>query len=283
MQALSNLRNYFFRGIAALLPTILTIWIIAQCYYFVQDNISRPINYGIAKILVYSIDSYPEISEEQKKNYLIKENPQLQGDTEKIDKKINDPKTLRQIRLQGAYDYWIYGKGRIAGFIVAIIAVSVFGIFLAGFIGRTLWHSIESTFRKLPIIKQIYAPLRQITDFLMARREISFNKVVAVQYPRKGVWSVGLATGKAIKKVDQANNEEFLSVFVPSSPTPFTGYVIMTRREDIIELDITVEEALRFTVSGGVITPSQSDEFEQFTGIRKETSNNEEKENQKIE
>jgi uncharacterized membrane protein len=124
---------------------------------------------------------------------------------------------------------------------------------------------LEKGFVKLPLVKQVYPYIKQITDFILSRPDFSFSKVVAIQYPRTGVWSLGLVTGKGIQKIVEAHQREFLTVFVPSSPTPFTGYVIMTAKDETIELDMTVEEALRFTVSGGVITPAKREEFEQFT------------------
>lgn len=211
------------------MPTLLTIWIFIQCYLFVQKNISRYINLGIVHLILKFSDEYP-------KDLLM--------------------------------DYWVHGIGQITGFVIALIGVIILGAFLASFVGRTLWRLVEKAFFSVPLVKQVYQPLRQITDFLLTKKEISFNKVVAIQYPRSGVWSVGLATGKGIKRIVSAHQREFLTVFVPTSPTPFTGYVIMTPKDETIELDMTIEEALRFTISGGVITPSESDEFEEFRQSR---------------
>jgi len=99
--------------------------------------------------------------------------------------------------------------------------------------------------------------VKQITDFLFAqdKKEKIFSRVVAVEYPRKGIWSVGFVTGVGIRKVVESVEKEFLTVLIPTSPTPFTGFVIMVPKEETIELDIQIEDALRFTISGGVITP----------------------------
>ena len=82
-----------------------------------------------------------------------------------------------------------------------------------------------------------------------------FSRVVGVEYPRKGIWSMGLVTGSGIKKIIAKVEKEFLTILIPTSPTPFTGFVIMVPKEDTVDLDMTIEEALRFAVSGGVITP----------------------------
>ena len=82
-----------------------------------------------------------------------------------------------------------------------------------------------------------------------------FSGVVAVPYPRKGIWSVGLLTGTPMKAIQESAGEEMVTIFIPSSPTPVTGYTITVPRRDIIELALSVDEALRFIISAGVIKP----------------------------
>lgn len=223
MQAFKNFRSYFFRGMAALLPTILTIWIFVQCYIFVQDKVSVYINKGVVLLITRFTERYS---------------------------------------VEFLNDFWVDGPGRITGFFLAIIGVCFIGAFLASFAGRTIWRLIEKGFASIPLVKKVYPYIKQITDFVLAKKKLSFNKVVALQYPRKGVWSVGMVTGTGLKKIVNAREKEFLTVFVPSSPTPFTGYVIMTPKDETIELDMSIEEALRFTISGGVITPAEHEAFE---------------------
>jgi uncharacterized membrane protein len=82
-----------------------------------------------------------------------------------------------------------------------------------------------------------------------------FSRVVAVEYPRKGIWSLGFVTGSGFENVVNLIKREFLTVFIPTSPTPFTGFVITVPKKHTIDLDMTIEEAFRFVVSGGVIAP----------------------------
>ncbi|MHC4584248.1 MAG: DUF502 domain-containing protein, partial [Planctomycetota bacterium] len=107
---------------------------------------------------------------------------------------------------------------------------------------------------------KVYPYVKQVTDFLFAHEEkgkIPFSRVVAVEYPRKGIWSLGLVTGSGLNKVVDNVRKEFLTILIPTSPTPFTGFVIMVPKKQTIDLDMTIEEAFRFTVSGGVIAPGQ--------------------------
>ena len=262
MQALGNFRTYFLRGMAALLPTILTIWIFWQCYVFIQEKVSVHVNRGVVRGLVTAFDWYPVVTDEEKQAFAIQENPQLVGDSVKIAQRIQDEDIIRGTRIAVAEDFWVYGRGQITGFVVAIVGVCMIGAFLASVVGRTLWHVIEKALANVPLVKQVYPYIKQVTDFLLAKKSLSFSRVVAFQYPRKGTWSIGLVTGNGLKKVVNTLDKEFLTVFVPTSPTPFTGYVIMTQKDETIDLDMSIEEALRYIISGGVITPSEHLAFE---------------------
>ena len=152
---------------------------------------------------------------------------------------------------------WIDGPGSITGFIVAVIGVCVLGALLASYVGRSFWRTIEKFIMNTPILRNVFPYVKQVTDFLLTNEEQKklFSRVVAVEYPRKGIWSVGFVTGSGLEKVVSSVKREFLTVLIPTSPTPFTGFVITVPKKQTIDLDMTVEEALRFIVSGGVITP----------------------------
>ena len=262
MHAFKNFRSYFFRGMAALLPTILTIWIFVQCYIFVQGKVSVHINRGLVRVLVTTMDWYPVVTEEQVQAYVVSENPQLQGDPSKIQKRIMAEDSIRGTRIEVAEQYWVYGPGQITGFVIVIIGVCFLGALLASVVGRTIWRIIEHALMNAPLVKKVYPYIKQVTDFLLTKKDFSFSKVIAFEYPRKGTWSVGLVTGSGLRKVSQSNQTDYCTVFVPTSPTPFTGYVIMVPKDETIELDMTIEEALRFVISGGVITPADHLAFE---------------------
>lgn len=257
MKAFKNFRSYFFRGLAALLPTIVTIWIFVQCYKFVQENISVHINRGVVRLAVATIDWYPYVTQDQKRSYVLKREPELQAEPEALRARIADDDVIHAVRTEVAEKYWVTGPGQIAGFVLALVAVCILGAILASVVGKTLWRYFESVVMKTPLLKRVYPYIKQVTDLLLTEKRLSFLKVVAVEYPRKGSWSVAFVTGSGLKKVSDGSKKEFLTIFVPTSPTPFTGYVIMTPKEETIQLDMTVEEALRFTVSGGVITPGR--------------------------
>jgi len=143
------------------------------------------------------------------------------------------------------------------GLIVAVVLIYFVGILLGSYIGRSLYNKGEQLLHRVPLIRSVYPSVKQVTDFFFGSPEqrIQFSKVVAVEYPRKGLWSVGLVTGSTMQTIQDRAGKDCMTVFVPSSPTPFTGYVITVPREDTIDLAITIEEAIKFAVSGGVLVP----------------------------
>jgi uncharacterized membrane protein len=222
-----HLKRYFFRGLAVLLPTILTIWIFVWGYQFIQNNISIHINRGLVRLILYF----------QRDSGISKE-------------------TLTEILVDGT--------GSVVGFLVALIAVFIVGALLASVVGKTFWRMVEKFIMNTPVLSKVYPYVKQVTDFLFAQEErekVTFSRVVAVEYPRKGIWSLGLVTGSGLTKVVDNVRKEFLTILIPTSPTPFTGFVIMVPKKQTIDMDMTIEEAFRFTVSGGVITPDQKQDL----------------------
>lgn len=218
MPITKRFKSYFLRGLAVLLPTILTLWIFVVGFRFIHSKVGIHIKGGLEYLIGLAGGSEAELARP-----------------------------------------WIQGVLSIAGFIVALVVVFMVGALLASVVGKTLWRMVEKFIMNTPFLRQVYPYVKQITDFLLTREEKKklFSKVVAVEYPRKGIWSVGFVTGSGLKKVVDATARELVTILIPTSPTPFTGFVIMVPREETIDLDMTIEEALRFVVSGGVIAPEQ--------------------------
>ncbi len=206
------------------MPTILTIGIFVWGYKFIQDNISIHINRGVVRLIIF-LQGEGGISKEELTEILVD------------------------------------GTGSVVGFLVALVMVFIVGAILASVVGKTLWRMVEKFIMNTPVLRKVYPYIKQVTDFLFAQEQqdrLPFSRVVAVEYPRKGIWSVGFVTGSGLEKVVNNVKKEFLTILIPTSPTPFTGFVIMVPKKQTIDLDMTVEEALRFTVSGGVIAPDQN-------------------------
>ena len=140
---------------------------------------------------------------------------------------------------------------------VFILVLYLLGRFLAAGAGRFFWTQFEGIIHRLPLVRNVYSSVKQVTDFLFSEAEIEYTRVVAVEYPRKGIWSLGMVTGESMLDIGCAANEPVLSVLIPTSPVPFTGFTVTIKRSEAIDLDITIDQAFQFLVSGGVVVPPQ--------------------------
>jgi uncharacterized membrane protein len=118
-----------------------------------------------------------------------------------------------------------------------------------------IFRWVEKLFFKIPLVNKIYFPVKRIVDFLFFPSRKSFRKAVLVEYPRKGVYSLGFLTNENSIEFEDRKDRKFCNVFMPSAPSPITGFIIMVEEKDIVPLDIGVEEAIRLIVSGGLINP----------------------------
>jgi uncharacterized membrane protein len=261
MSVTRRFKSYFLHGLAVLLPSILTIWLFVWGYTFIQEKISVHINRGLVHIIALAANESVEISEKEVRAYLLSTKPELSDNEGELQIHLQRPDIRRKVRIEQLKTTlaktWIDGPGSITGFIVAVVGVCVLGALMASYVGRSLLRTIEKFIMNTPILRNVFPYVKQVTDFLLTNEEQKklFSRVVAVEYPRKGIWSVGLVTGAGLEKVVSSVKREFLTVLIPTSPTPFTGFVITVQKRQTIDLDMTIEEALRFIVSGGVITP----------------------------
>jgi len=131
------------------------------------------------------------------------------------------------------------------------------GKFLAAGVGRFFWMQFERLINRLPVIRNVYSSVKQVTDFMFSEREIEYTRVVAVEYPRKGVWTVAMVTGDSLLDIRSAANEPVMSVLIPTSPMPFTGFTVTVKKSETIDLNITIDQAFQFIVSCGVVAPGQ--------------------------
>ena len=147
--------------------------------------------------------------------------------------------------------------GNILAVGIVLLAALTAGALAASFIGRRIIGGLQQLMLKVPFVRAIYPYVKQVTDFFLTDSKLRYHTVVAVPYPRKGIYSLGFVTGRGMRSISEATGEDMVHVFIPSSPTPVTGYVIFLPRRDVIELPLTVDEALRFCISGGVLVPGR--------------------------
>jgi uncharacterized membrane protein len=141
------------------------------------------------------------------------------------------------------------------GFILGIITITVIGFIATNFIGKRFFRSLEHWFLKFPLIRQIYPPFRQIMDSIVSKESPAFKKVVLVEYPRKGIWSMGFLTNDSFDEAKKASGNELCHVFIATTPTPFSGFLIMVPKNEVKVLNISIEEGIKLIVSGGIVRP----------------------------
>ncbi|BAM02396.1 DUF502 domain-containing protein [Phycisphaera mikurensis] len=281
-------RRLFIRGLAIVLPTVLTIWLLSIAYGFVDQRIGAPINAGLREVVI-RFSEWPPAAADDYRATFDRLPQEIRDDWEDVleryaasrDRTINQlpagdvrarqlewqqelPIAKRLARRHAFIELWDdanlggWPVLNLIGVVLAIVLVYILGAFLSRSIGKRLWKIGEGYIQRVPLVGRVYPAFKQITDFVFGdetEEKLSFNRVVAVEYPRRGLWSVGMVTGNTLRTIQDAAGRECLTVFVPSSPTPFTGYVITTPVDETVELPITVEDALKFAVSGGVVVP----------------------------
>jgi uncharacterized membrane protein len=141
--------------------------------------------------------------------------------------------------------------------LLVLLSVLFFvGRFLAAGVGRIFVNGFERAINSLPFVRNLYSSVKQVTDFVLSERDMEFTRVVAVEYPRKGLWSLGFVTCDSVQSLENALNQEISAVYIPASPLPMTGFTITYPKRELIELDMTIDQAIQFIVSCGVVCPA---------------------------
>jgi uncharacterized membrane protein len=141
------------------------------------------------------------------------------------------------------------------GAVLTIVIVFLTGIFATNFFGAQLveiWHDI---LHRIPVVNSIYSSVKQISDTLFSSSGQAFRKALLVQWPREGMWTIAFLTGVPGAGVARHLPDDCLAVYVPTTPNPTGGYFVIVQRKDVIELDMTVDQALKYIISMGVVPP----------------------------
>lgn len=142
------------------------------------------------------------------------------------------------------------------GIVLVFLLVFMTGMLAANFIGRRFVSFTESIFDRIPFFRSIYKAVKQVMKSLFSASGESFRRVVLVEYPRKGLWSIAFQTGRGFHAATEALGDDLLTIFIPTTPNPTSGYLMVVPQKDTVELDMTVEEALRIVISLGVVMPA---------------------------
>ena len=144
------------------------------------------------------------------------------------------------------------------GFIIAIIVLLITGIFAANMLGRKFLEAWDSLLGRIPVVKSIYSSVKKVSESLLSDNARSFQTPVLIPFPQPNIWTIAFVSGEVPQAVAQALPEQtdYVSVYVPTTPNPTGGYYIMVRRSDIRELNMNVDEALKYVISLGMVMPN---------------------------
>ncbi len=141
------------------------------------------------------------------------------------------------------------------GIVLTVVVVLVTGMVVTNLFGRQLIRLGERLLARIPVVRSIYSSVKQLTESLFSSGGKSFRKVVLVPYPHPGSWTMGFLTGVGTGEVRDRIGREVLNVFVPTTPNPTSGFFLIVPRQDVIELDMSVDDGLRMLLSVGVVQP----------------------------
>ena len=158
------------------------------------------------------------------------------------------PQAIHPEHLLGVY---IPGLGAL----LTLLVVFLTGLVTTNIVGQKLVRFWEGVLARIPVVKSIYYSVKQVSDTLFSGSGVAFRKVLLVRYPHPEAWSVAFQTGHPARDVADMLPEEHVGVFIPTTPSPVNGFFFFVRRKDIIELDMNVDDALKYIVSMGVVAP----------------------------
>jgi len=141
------------------------------------------------------------------------------------------------------------------GVAVVLVVLLLSGVFAANFVGQWWLRQWDALMARIPIVKSIYSSVKQVSDTLFSSSGNAFREAVLVQYPRQGSWTIAFVTGKPGGEVAGHLGQDFVSVYVPTTPNPTSGFFLMMPRADVHELKMSVDEALKYVISMGVVAP----------------------------
>jgi uncharacterized membrane protein len=141
------------------------------------------------------------------------------------------------------------------GVLLAVFLVLATGMIVANLLGKRIIAAWESLLSRIPLVRNLYAGVKQIMEAVLATDGKSFRNVLLIEYPRKGVWSLAFMTSDKLGEVQDKTGAQVISVFIPTTPNPTSGFVLMVPEDEVIELDMTVEEGLKMIISMGVVVP----------------------------
>jgi len=273
-----TLGGFFLRGIVTLLPVVLTLVVFGLLYQMIDRYVTGPINDGIYWSLERNTLGWKALERLGIDPLALKYLDESLLPTEVREYAKDRPWSNEYVREQLANyrepqlgffcnldDLGVHSKKLrddvvkvvhpIFGVLISLLLVLWLGWLVGGFVGRKLVQSLDQAMHVIPVVKSVYPYSKQLVEFFFAEKSFEFDTVVAIPYPSPGVWSIAFVTGNSLKTLRESTGMDLVTCFVPSSPMPMTGYTVFIERRRAVPLPISVDEAFRITMTGGVLVP----------------------------
>jgi len=155
------------------------------------------------------------------------------------------------------YNPETYFRFSIPGIVLLLAAfgLTLIGALTAGILGRGVNLLLGSILNRLPVIRSLYSAIKQIMETVLANKSAAFRECVLIEYPRKGIWTIGFITGNTKGEVQDRSTEKLINVFVPTTPNPTSGFLLFVPEQDVVRLKMPIEDGLKLVVSGGIVAP----------------------------
>jgi len=141
------------------------------------------------------------------------------------------------------------------GLVTVVIGLTLIGALTAGYVGRRLLRIGDRLLVRMPLIRGLSGAMKQIFETVLSKQSNTFREVVLVEWPRREMWTIGFITGRTEGEIKELTREDSVNVYVPTTPNPTSGYLVHVPRRDVVVLSMTVEEGIKFVISGGIVAP----------------------------
>ena len=143
------------------------------------------------------------------------------------------------------------------GLVVLVAVLTLMGALTAGFVGRQFHRLSENILARMPVLRGIYSATKQVFETVLAQKSNAFREAVLIEYPRRGLWTIAFVTGRPEGEIGRMASEEMVAIYVPTTPNPTSGFMLFVAKREVIPLAMTVEEAIKYVVSTGLVVPPE--------------------------
>ncbi|MDX2110712.1 MAG: DUF502 domain-containing protein [Verrucomicrobiota bacterium] len=169
-------------------------------------------------------------------------------------------------------NFWIRFTIKIVSAFLVVVIITTIGWLSRRFFGKMLFKKVEQMIANVPIVKTVYGTVRQIIDTFSQQKKAVFQKAILVEFPRKGLYSVGFLTSESSGEVQFRTDQVVINAFIPTTPNPTSGFLVMVPKSEIIELDMSIGDAMKLIISGGAVVPQFDPETKRTVAVHRDPS-----------